>query len=113
MYLNLMKNLQFGKAVLAATVDTQGMIMLMGIMGKMLVIATQILAGASVALDMDYSQEVMAILEALAEKEEVMEIPTQAAEAAEVVTEAAAAVVALPCIMGILLAALAALALQA
>lgn len=53
MYLNLMKNLQFGKAVLAATVDTQGMIMLMGIMGKMLVIATQILAGASVDLDMD------------------------------------------------------------
>ncbi len=53
MYLNLGKLLQFGKAVLAAAVDTQGMIMLMGIMGKMLAIATQMLAGASVDLDMD------------------------------------------------------------
>lgn len=113
MYLNLMKNLQFGKAVLAAAVDTQGMIMLMGIMGKMLVIATQILAGASVALDMNYSQEVMAILEALAEKEEIMQVPTQAAAAAEVVTEAAAAEVALLIIMDIIKAALAALAHQA
>lgn len=113
MCLNLGKLLQFGKAGMAAMADMQMMIMLMGIMGKMLVIATQILAGALVALEMDYSQEVMAILEALAEKAEIMVIPTQAAEAAEVVTEAAAAVVVLPCIMDILAAALAALAHQA
>lgn len=50
---------------------------------------------------------------ALEEKAKIIVTPTQAVAAAEVVTEAAAAVVALPCIMGILLAALAALALQA
>lgn len=72
MYLNLAKLLQFGKAGMAAMVDTQWIIMLMGIMGKMLAIATQMLAGALVALEMDYSQEVMAILEALAEKEKIM-----------------------------------------
>ena len=113
MYLNLMKNLQFGKAVLAATVDTQMIIILMGIMGKMLAIATQILAGALVALEMDYSQEVMAILEALAEKAEIMVIPTQAAAEAAAVTAAVAAAVELPFILDILKAALAALAHQA
>ncbi len=113
MCLNLGKLLQFGKAGMAAMVDTQMMVMLMGIMGKMLAIATQILAGALVALEMGYSQEVMAILEALAEKANIMVIPTQAAEAAGVVTAAAAAVVVLPGIMDILAAALAALALLA
>ena len=53
MYLNLGKLLQFGKAGMAATVDTQMVVILMGIMGKMLVIATQMLAVASVDLDVD------------------------------------------------------------
>lgn len=53
MYLNLAKLLQFGKADQVAVAEMHVMIMMMEITGKMLEIMTQMLAGASVDLDME------------------------------------------------------------